>query len=86
MCDCGRKRGLMNSANWSRHKESCKSKKIKLSHPTFQNNCISITKFFNPRNSIDTKCTAVSGNFNYAHIMLKIIYLYFTCKLNIFKF
>lgn len=68
VCDCGRKRCLMNSTNWSRHKESCKSKRIKLSYSASQNNCTNITKFFNPtnsRNSVETKCAAVSGNFNF---------------------
>ncbi|XP_060846352.1 zinc finger MYM-type protein 1-like [Rhopalosiphum padi] len=67
VCDCGRKRGPMNSTNWSRHKKSCKSKRIKLSYSASQNNCTNITKFFNPtnsRNSVETKCAAVSDQDN----------------------
>lgn len=64
-CDCGRKRGDMNDTNWSRHKESCKNKKIKLSHNSNIKNC------FVPINySVNSKCVISSEYF-------KIIYYYF---------
>lgn len=65
ICDCGRKRGNMNDTNWSRHKESCKNKKIKLNHNS------NIKKFFDPINySVNSKRVILSEYFIIPYIII----------------
>lgn len=61
VCVCGKKRGNLNSINWSRHLEACKcNKRKKLSHNYFGTN---ISNYFKSPNTISVpiKTNILSG-------------------------
>lgn len=50
VCVCGKKKGNLNSINWSRHKQSCKLLKTKCEN-------VNIINFFKRSNSSDPNTT-----------------------------
>lgn len=52
ICDCGKKRGTINSTNWSRHLDACVKRKKSSSK-------FGITKFFKPTTAITPKTQGI---------------------------